>query len=84
MRLIDADYVVSVLKEVKDETVDKDVLEHIIVTTPTAYDVEIVVDELDQAIYPYSLFDIDGMEIIESLLKADAVETIIRRGGTGR
>ena len=48
---------------------------------PTAYDVDKVVEELDWAIYPYLLFDIDNCELTESLLKADMVESIVRRGG---
>ena len=35
MRLIDADYVLDVIKEVNDPTVATDVLDHIIATTPT-------------------------------------------------
>ena len=40
MRLIDADYVLDVLwNEVTDNSIDnKDVLDHIIATTPTAFD----------------------------------------------
>ena len=40
MRLIDADFVLKVIDEVTDPTVAKDVLNHIIATTPTAFDKE--------------------------------------------
>lgn len=38
MRLIDADFVLKVIDDVTDPTVAKDVLNHIIATTPTACD----------------------------------------------
>lgn len=47
----------------------------------TAYDVDKVCDELESAEYTYSLFDIDNCEIEETLLKAEMVEDIVRRGG---
>lgn len=53
---------------------------------PTAYDVDKVVDELINAEYaytaeyPHPVFDIDNCEIEESLLKAEMVEDIVRKG----
>lgn len=47
----------------------------------TAYDVDKVVDELINAAYPYSLFDIDNCEIGETLLMLSLVEDIVGRGG---
>lgn len=48
MRLIDADVVYETIKMIKDPDVATDVLEHIIATTPTAYDVNKVVEELEK------------------------------------
>lgn len=48
MRLIDADEVIKTIKEVKDPNVAADVLEHIISTTPTAFDLEAVIKELNE------------------------------------
>lgn len=46
MRLIDADVVYETIKMIKDPDVAIDVLDHIIATTPTAYDVDGVVRTL--------------------------------------
>lgn len=90
MRLIDADKLTDALnlwgcyKHENPKAYDTLMLYEIlgaIENQPTAYDVDKVCEELDWAIYPYSLFDVDNCELTESLLKADMVESIVRRGG---
>lgn len=47
-RLIDIDDVYETIEMIKDPTVATDVLDHIIATTPTAYNVDKVIEELEQ------------------------------------
>lgn len=45
-RLIDTDDVYETIEMIKDPTVATDVLDHILATTPTAYDIDMVIMEL--------------------------------------
>lgn len=57
------------------------IVELILKNQPTAYDVDKVCEELESAVHPYCLFDVEGCDIDEVCLKADMVESIVRRGG---
>lgn len=48
MRLIDADEVLKTIKMVTDPTVATDVLDHIIATTPTSYDLDKVLVRISE------------------------------------
>lgn len=57
------------------------IVENIFDSQPIAYDVDKVCEELESAVHPYCLFDVEGCDIDEVCLKADMVESIVRRGG---
>lgn len=86
MRLIDADAMLERLEEwnTKDK-IDKALYNFAwlrVMEQPTAYDIERVCEEPDRAKYPFNLFDVGGWcSVDESILKADMVESIVRRGG---
>lgn len=75
MRLIDADLLIKYIPPEEYGAI------FAVNNCPTAYDVDKVCEELDSAEYPFYLYDVDGCDVDESLLKADMVESIVRRGG---
>lgn len=88
MRLIDADVLMNDLRKREIELCKSGInlvkggqsIYKIVNQQPTAYDVDKVCEELDSAEYPFYLYDVDGCDVDESLLKADMVESIVRRG----